>query len=320
MPDDLSEMFEEAMSEDLAAADEGIDNLDDQADDTELVDDDGDEEIVGEDDAPADQDDEPPAEEAVEADDDFDWKGILERYGDRTVSLTVNGEIVEKPLKELPGMAMMREDYSRKTAAVAEKERDAQWAADVKAAFERDPYGTLDAFARAYGLDAAPPASAQPEVDPYEDMDPDVAAVLRRLDEQEARHQQEMEAVRQQQEAIAQRDLRASVKAEVEGLRDEFGEDLDVTEMLRMAASYNMPLRDAAQAIMGQKYYSMSKEQRQLADQATQAGEAKAATTRQAQKRRASGTGTKKFNASEVSVEDFSDIGELLQIEMNSIS
>ena len=181
MADGIEDIFAEELGhdevvedilEDLDIENPEDDGADDFEDSTEL----DDEDDIEDD---ADTDDESPADD----DDDFDWNEILERYGDRTVQLTVNGEIVEKPLKDLPSMAMMREDYSRKTAEVSQKAKAAQWAQDVQEAFANDPAGTLDAFARAYKIQIGGPAADEPQADPYEDFDPDVAQVLRQRDE-----------------------------------------------------------------------------------------------------------------------------------------
>lgn len=319
MEDGIEDIFAEELSgsddTDSLVEDEVVDNPDDGADDFEDQPELEDEDDIEDDDA--DTDDEPPADD----DDDFDWNEIVERYGDRTVQLTVNGEIVEKPLKDLPSMAMMREDYSRKTAEIASKAKAAQWAEDIQASFDRDPVGTLEAFARAYNISLdSNQAPDVPETDPYEDFDPEVAQVLRQRDQLLLQQQQQLEALTTQYQTIEHQRLMADVKAEVGALKQEFGEDLDHIEMLRIAAEYNMPLREAAETLVGRQAYQKSKEQLKLEADAARVGSRKADDARKTAKKRASGTATKKFSASDVSVDDFSDIGELFEITANSMT
>lgn len=316
MDDGIEAIFAEELNHDDVVdeilEDLDIENSDDGADDfedpTELDDEDDTED--------ADTDEEPPAAE----DDDFDWNEILERYGDRTVQLTVNGEIVEKPLRDLPNMAMMREDYSRKTAEVSQKAKAAQWAQDVQEAFANDPVGTLEAFAKAYQIELGGRPADEPVVDPYEDFDPEVAQVLRQRDELLARQQQQLEQLMGNFNNIEHERIMADVKAEVAELKSEFGDELDHVEMLRVAAAYNMPLRDAAEHLVGKQYFAKTRQQSQIDSEAGKIGARKADGERQQAKRRASGTSTKKFDASSVSVEDFSDIGELFEINLNSMT
>lgn len=319
MADGLEDIFAEEMEagDDSVEIEpvEDIENPDDGADDFEDPTDADDEDDIDIDDADTD-DDEPPADE----DDDFDWNEIVERYGDRTIQLTVNGEVVEKPLKDLPSMAMMREDYSRKTAEVASKAKAAQWAQDVQESFAKDPEGTLEAFARAYNIQIGAPQAPVDETDPYEDFDPEVAQVLRQRDELLAYQQQQLEQLTSRYDAIENDRIMAEVKSEVAELKGEFGDELDHVEMLRIAAAYNMPLREAAEHLVGKQSYYKSRQQQELDSEAGKIGARKADQVRRTAKKRASGTSTKKFDASDVSVEDFSDIGELFEINLNSMT
>ena len=318
MPDGIEDIFAEEMSAELDSAvvdsqedldiENPLDGADDFEDQPELDDEDDVEDVADTAKPPAD------------VDDDFDWNEILERFGDRTIQLTVNGEVVEKPLRELPNMAMMREDYSRKTAEVSQRSKAAQWAQDVQEAFATDPAGTLEAFAKAYKIELGAPAPTGPVVDPYEDFDPEVANVLRQRDDQLVQQQQQIEQLIGKFGNIEHERVVADVKAEVASLRSEFGDELDHMEMLRVAAAYNMPLREAAEHLVGKQYYTKTKAQSQMDSEAGKIGARKADDERQQAKRRAAGTSTKKFDASNVSSEDFSDIGELFEINLNSMT
>lgn len=326
MADDLAGMFAEA-SEEADVDIVEVDNLEefeaDEVEDEPVEDIDVDDETDTDEEEPEDDDlDDDESPEDVVEDDDFNWDEIEERYGDKLVKLVVNGQEVEKPLRELRNMAMMREDYSRKTAEVAQAARAAQWAQQVQESFEADPIGTLQAFAKAYGIDV-PVGSQEPESDPYEDFDPEIAAVLRKMDEQEQRHQQELERVRAQTEAITEKELLSEIKQEVAVLKDQFGDDLDELEMLRVAAYYNMPLQDAAYRVMGEKYWSMSESEKAAAAKAQAATAERSSRKNGSAKKRAASTSKRGFDGAgptSISKDDFANIGELFEIELNSTS
>ena len=324
MADDLTEMLNDAVSEELAdnadfseEIDNPIDGADDEVEDAVEDIDDVDDADTDEDES---EDESEQSPEDVDDDDGFNWEEIVSKYGDRTVQLTVNGEIVEKPLKELPNMAMMREDYSRKTAEIAQAARAAEWAQQVQYSFDQDPLGTLEAFARAYNVDLG---GAPDDSDPYEDFDPDIAAVLRKMDEQEQRHQEELMRIQVQTESFTEKQLVEEIKRDVAGLKGQFGEDLDEIEMLRVAAQYNIPLQDAAYRVMGERYWSQSQSEQAAAAQAAEAAGARTSKKSGSAKKRASSTTKRSVDgagAHTVSKDDFSDIGELFEIELNSIS
>lgn len=252
-------------------------------------------------------------------DDEFSWDEIVDRYGERTVKVKVQGELVEVPLRDLTDGFMRREDYSRKTAEVAEVRKAAEWAKDIQEAFANDPVGTLDAFARAYGVDGQVSASRD-ESDPYEDFDPEIAEVLRQRDEMLLQQQQQLAQLAEAYQSIEQERLFSQVKAEVESLRSEFGDKLDHVEMLRIAAEYNMPLREAAESLVGRKAYLEMQENARVGSAASAVGARKSDGVRRDAKKRAAATSTKKFSASEVSVDDFDDIGELFAITASSMT
>jgi hypothetical protein len=323
MADDLTEMLNEAVEGELSV--EEVDNTPEVTDEVEdavedIVDDDGDSDT----DEPLEDEDDFEDEESPDEpvdDNGFNWGEIVSKYGDELVELTVNGQVVQKPLRELPNMAMMREDYSRKTAEVAQAVRAAEWAQSVQESFDRDPYGTLEAFAQAYGIDLA--AGSDPVSDPYEGFDPDIAAVLRKMDEQEARHQQELQRVIVQTETFTEKALVEEIKRDAMALKDAFGDDLDEVEMLRVAAQYNLPLLDAAYRVMGEGYFNRSKSEQAALAKAEVAAESKTSRKNGSAKRRASSTTKRGFDGAgpnSISKDDFSDIGELFEIELNSVS
>ena len=126
-----------------------------------------------------------------------------------------------------------------------------------------------------------------------------------------------------QTESFTEKQLVEEIKRDVAGLKGQFGEDLDEIEMLRVAAQYNIPLQDAAYRVMGERYWSQSQSERAAAAQAEAAAGARTSKKSGSAKKRASSTTKRSVDgagAHTVSKDDFSDIGELFEIELNSIS
>ena len=102
----LEDVFEEVSSEATEI----------EADNSEVIEETGieeSEEVMDSDgDEPVEEADTPEMEPADAVEDDAAdvWTQILEEHGDVQVPLQVNGETVMRPLKDLPGNAMMRED------------------------------------------------------------------------------------------------------------------------------------------------------------------------------------------------------------------
>jgi hypothetical protein len=321
MSDELSEMMFEAVENELAdnveeleivAEDEGVDSPEEIEADLDGTDSDDTDEDA-EDFEDADTDDDPPV---ADEDDAFDWNEILDRYGDRPVPLKVNGEIVERPLREAFDGAMMREDYSRKTADVSRLTQAAQWAQDVQESLAKDPEGTLRAFAEAYRVDSL---EALQQVDPYEDMDPDVAAVLRRLDEAENRHQAELAELNNRTLNFEHQKMVEEVKHEVSSLANTY-EDFDEGAVLQTAIQFNLSLAEAAELWDDRRLAASARQNAVTGASASQAAKVAAEANRKAKKKRAAGTTIKGYDASDTSIEDFDTISELFEIEMNSTS
>jgi hypothetical protein len=314
MPDDLESIFEEVVATDSEVVVDNPDGTD--------VEDTGADDLSAFEDIEDDEDSDTPEAEpdADVVEDDFDWNEIVAKYGDREVPLLVDGVEVRKPLKELPNMAMMREDYSRKTAEIAQEKRAAQWAQDVQDSFKRDPEGTLRAFAEAYEIPTgAQPPSQVPAADPYEDFDPEIAAVLRKMDEQEQRHQAELATVRRQTESLTDQQIKAEVQAEFEAVKAFYGDDLDPVEMLGVAQQFQMTLADAAEFVVGRKLLAQSKVASQAGATAAKVAADRETSERKASKKRAAGAATPAFNAGGVLDDnDFNSISELYELVASS--
>jgi hypothetical protein len=301
---DLDGFFAEAEAEV-----EGADNPETESVDTDDVDvQDVEDEVVEQPDAPADDVEVADSEAEPEA---WDW----EAYADQLVPRTVNGETEMVPLKEAIDGSMRQADYTRKSQQVAELEKSAKWAQDVRTAFERDPMGTLQAFAQAYGLD-----NAQPEQDPnqgrfdLESLDEDA----RPWAERTLQAEQQLAAMQSQMKQLQNDRIQREVRREIDTLKANYGESFDPVRTLEIAAARNIPLEDAHWIAAGQRMF----EENQRSSQASEAAQVAAAKREQqqqeqrtTQKRRAS-SGTGSFKATDVPTDDFNDIGELMEALM----
>jgi hypothetical protein len=307
MPEDLDNIFAEVSAESpdetegltIEAEPEGFDlSENDVADNPDGI---GDEEISGD-----DTDGDEPSEEESESR-GFDW----EAYADQLVPVTVQGETEMVPLSELRNGFMRQSDYTRKTQEAAELRDAATWAQQMQWALQNDPLGTLQAMAEAYGL------SGEPEPDPFEDVDEE----LRPLVDLTRQQQYELAEMRSQLERVREQDLLAEVKAEVISLHDRFGDQFDPEATLRVAAAYSLPLEKAHYMVMAERQTARSANSSAAAAAAAAAANGQKSADevrRQAKKRTASSTATAKFNASEVAVDEFNDIGELFDIMLSN--
>ena len=251
--------------------------------------------------------------EAVEPDTDG-WQTILEEHGDLQVPLQVDGQTIYRSLKDLPANAMMREDYSRKTAELSQAKSAAEWAYDVQAAFQRDPQATIAAFQKAYRLDAGQQQQQQVEVDPYEDYDPDVQAVMRKMDEQNLALRSELEAVKQFQSTTQEREFRSGVEAELAETLKTF-EGVDEMDVLSFATENRMRLPMAAE-ILWNRQQNVSKATSAAASaKAKELSNERSRAKRQAGKDAVAATPKGGYDV-ESDAGNFSTIGELFELEM----
>lgn len=324
MPQDLEDMFSEAMAEstevdnpepvedssnteDLVTGDEPIE----EGDEVEITSEEGDIEEVDVDE---------PIDEVDEGEDsEFDWGKIVEQYGDHMVEVTVQGEKRQIPLKDMTNRVMMQEDYTQKTQQLKAK---ADWAEQVQDGFRRDPEGMIRAFAEAYKI--GPPSNQgvqqQQAADPYEDLDPDVAQILRAKDEQLNQAFSKLQQLEQTQNSWVERETRAEVEREFNEARQEFPE-VEPQEMLQVAAAYNLPLREAATMLEGRRLREQLAAEQQAGSEADKLVSKTKNASKAKAKKQATSAGRRQHKAaplSDISTDDFSSIGDLLEMALNS--
>lgn len=158
--------------------------------------------------------------------DTWDWA----EYGDRQVTVKVDGQELAVPLKEALDGYSRQSDYTRKTQEIAaERQRLAQ-AEAIYQALEADPEGTMRALQDAFGLaqQSAPDGADDEWADPTEQR---IAAL-------EAQIAAQQEAARQ-----------AAIDTEISTLKTQYG-DFDETQLLAHAVKYGIPNLEAAYAHM----------------------------------------------------------------------
>lgn len=160
-------------------------------------------------------------------DTDFD----VTSHKDKLVSVKVNGETIKVPLSQALDGFMRQEDYTRKTQQIAADRQAIQWANDMRQALTTDPVGTLRALQEHLGVQDGDAG------DPYGDLDPEIAPVVRAQDE---RLQRQEQWIQEQQ----QREILAEVKAEIADVKSRYA-DFDAQTILPLAAQRGLSIEDA---------------------------------------------------------------------------
>jgi len=124
---------------------------------------------VGEEAAPEAPTEDTPEEpsDAPEVDAEFDGPPSLDldEFGDYLVTIKVDGEERQVPIRELQSGYMRQADYTKKTQGVAADRQKLQFADALQSGLASDPYGTLQALAQHYGITAPVQPEAVPEFD-----------------------------------------------------------------------------------------------------------------------------------------------------------
>lgn len=256
----------------------------------------------------------------------LDWESLK----DSLIPVKVNGEEKLVPLSQARDGLMMREDYSRKTAELAQDRPLVEWAKDIQYALANDPLGTIEAIAQAYnvqlGTPGQQPQANVPDDDPYEDWDPDMAQLARAMDSKLAQltqyYEEKISRLESQTGQITHERMVHQAQNEMRNLESQFtqaGFEFDQLEVLKIATTNEIPLTQAAYIWAGSQAVKGGMSQSEAAAKAAEAANAAAQaneTQRQANKKRASSAATKKYDASDSSVEDFNTLTDLFNIEL----
>ena len=75
----------------------------------------------------------------------------VDEFGEKYVSVQVNGEEVQVSLKEALSGYQRQADYTRKTQELSEQKRQVQFGAALQEALQNDPNGPLSLLSQHYG-------------------------------------------------------------------------------------------------------------------------------------------------------------------------
>jgi len=137
-----------------------------------------------------------------------------DEYGDRYVSVVVDGKEVKVPLKEALSGYQRQADYTRKTQELSEQRRQVQFGSALQEALQNNPAGTLELLSQHYGTQQQPSEEDELFADP-------VAKQYRQLEQRVQ--------VFEQQKAMDE------LNKTVQTLQARYGEDFNADEVLSKA-------------------------------------------------------------------------------------
>lgn len=324
---DLSDVYEELVAEGAADSEATSEPEAPEVDNPEAGITDEESQITTEDEVTQDTPDldtdlEPEAETETNV---LDWEPLK----DSLIPVKVNGEEKLVPLSQIRDGWMMREDYSRKTAELAQDRPLIDWAKDIQYALANDPLGTINAIAEAYKVPLGQPPQTQanePDVDPYEDWDPEMAQLAKAMDNKLAQltqhYEEKISRLESQTGQITHERMVQEAQQEMRNLETQFtqaGFEFDAREVLGIATTNEIDLTQAAYIWAGSQAVKGGMSKSEAAAKAAEAANAAAQVNesqRQANKKRASSAATKKYDASDSSVDNFDTLTDLFNIEM----
>ena len=138
----------------------------------------------------------------------------VDEFGDKYVSIQVNGEEIQVPLKEALSGYQRQADYTRKTQELSEQRKQVQYGVALQEALQNDPNGTLELLSQHYGVAQQPSEEEELYMDPVEKQ-------YRQLDQRLAAFEQ--------QKAMDQ------LEKTVQSLQTRYGSDFDAQEVVAKA-------------------------------------------------------------------------------------
>ena len=138
----------------------------------------------------------------------------VDEFGEKYVSVQVNGEEVQVSLKEALSGYQRQADYTRKTQELSEQRKQVQYGVALQEALQNDPNGTLALLSQHYGVAQQPSEEEELYMDPVEKQ-------YRQLDQRLAAFEQ--------QKAMDQ------LEKTVQSLQTRYGSDFDANEVVAKA-------------------------------------------------------------------------------------
>jgi uncharacterized protein YeeX (DUF496 family) len=138
----------------------------------------------------------------------------VDEYGDRYVSVTVNGEEVSVPLKEALSGYQRQADYTRKTQELSEQRRQVQFGAALQEALQNDPQGTLSLLSQHYGVGQQTSDEEELYMDPVEKQYRQLEGRVQAFEQEKARNE---------------------LERTIQSLQTRYGSDFDANEVVSKA-------------------------------------------------------------------------------------
>jgi len=167
----------------------------------------------------------------------------VDEFGDKYVSVQVDGEEVRVPLKEALSGYQRQADYTRKTQELSEQRRQVQFGAALQEALQNDPQGTLSLLSQHYGVSQTPSEEEDLFIDPVEKQ-------YRQLE--------------QRIQAFEQEKAMNDLERKVQSLQNRYGEDFDANEVVAKALAIgSTDLEAVYKQIAFDRLYDQSRSARQ---------------------------------------------------------
>jgi uncharacterized protein YeeX (DUF496 family) len=162
----------------------------------------------------------------------------VDEFGDKYVSVQVDGEEVRVPLREALSGYQRQADYTRKTQELSEQRRQVQFGAALQEALQNDPQGTLSLLSQHYGVVQTPSEEEDLWQDPVEKQ-------YRQLE--------------QRIQAFEQDKALSELERKVQSLQNRYGEDFDANEVVAKAlATGSTDLESVYKQIAFDRLYDQS--------------------------------------------------------------
>ena len=169
----------------------------------------------------------------------------VDQYGDKYVSVLVNGEEVSVPLKEALSGYQRQADYTRKTQELSEQRRQVQFGAALQEALQNDPSGTVALLSQHYGVGQTTSEEEDLFMDPVEKQ-------YRQLE--------------QRIQSFEQQKAMDELEKTVQSLQTRYGSDFDANEVVAKAlATGSTDLESIYKQVAFDRVYEQSRSIRENA-------------------------------------------------------
>jgi hypothetical protein len=171
----------------------------------------------------------------------------VDEFGDKYVSVTVDGEEVRVPLKEALSGYQRQADYTRKTQELSEQRRQLQFGAALQEALQNNPKETLELLSKHYGLSEKTSEEEELILDPVE------------------KQYRELE---QRVQAFEQEKAMEELEKTIGALQARYGSDFDANEVVAKALALgSSDLEAVHKMITFDKVYEDAKSIRQIREE-----------------------------------------------------